>query len=349
MAGTQYQAPAVQPQGKEGYLPQLRENLGKSEMQKKFRDILGEKAPQFMASIVNAVTRSDKLRECQPESVINAAMIAATYDLPIDANLGFSAIVPYKDKGKNVAEFQVMYRGFIQLAIRSGEYQDMNCSEVYADELLSYNPITGEVVFTDDFARTKMRAYGDPRNIIGYYAWFRLNMGFSHGLYMTRAEMENHARRYSASYKLDLQNGWRSSKWSQDFDAMAKKTVIKRLLSKWGILSIDMQGAIRDDQKVYDAEGNGAYLDNPAGDEYAQPVQPQKAPNVFAEPAQPQPQIPEQPQAQAQPQYVQQPENVQYTHPQPQMNGQAQYVQNALHSQPQYAPQHVDEAGLPIR
>ena len=160
-----------------------------------------------------------------------------------------------------------MYKGFVQLAIRSGEYEDMNCSEVYADELVSYNPITGEVKFVDDFSQTTLRESNDPKKrdyIVGYYAWFKLVKGFKHGLYMTKAQVEEHAMKYSRSYQYDIRSGKNSSRWSQDFDAMAKKTVIKQLLSKWGILSIDMQRAISDDQKVYDKDGNAMYLDNPS-------------------------------------------------------------------------------------
>ena len=229
------------------------------ELKERFEAILGQKAAQFMASVTNAVSTTPKLQECDAASVIQSALIAATYDLPIDGNLGFAAIVPYQSK----AQFQMMYKGYIQLAIRSGEYADMNVSEVYADEIKSYNPITGQVTFVDDFTETKMREEGNPENIVGYFAWFKLLKGFSHALYMTKKEVDNHARRYSTAYQYDLSKGRNTSRWSQDFDAMGKKTVIKLLLSKWGILSIDMRRAIEDDQKVVDGDGNALYLDNP--------------------------------------------------------------------------------------
>lgn len=232
--------------------------LNTNEMQARFREILGQKAPQFMASITNAVSSNSYLQQCDANSVMAAALVAATLDLPIDNNLGFSAIVPYKDK----AQFQMMYKGFIQLAIRSGYYEKMNYSEVYEDELESYNPITGEVTFVTDFSKCKQRAEGQADKIIGYYAWFRLKTGFSQELYMSRAEVNNHARKYSQSYRTDIAKGKQSSRWSVDFDAMAKKTVIKQLLSKWGILSVDMQRAIQEDQKVYEPDGVGTYADN---------------------------------------------------------------------------------------
>lgn len=232
--------------------------LAKKEMQTRFNEILGQKAPQFMASITNAVAGNSALQECDANSIMAAALVAATFDLPIDNNLGFSAIVPYKGK----AQFQMMYKGFIQLAIRSGYYEKMNYSEVYEDELLSHNPITGEVVFVEDFTGCTQRAEGKVDKIVGYYAWFRLKTGFSQELYMSRRDVDNHARKYSQSYRYDISKNRQSSRWSIDFDAMAKKTVIKQLLSKWGILSVDMQRAIQDDQKVYEPDGVGNYVDN---------------------------------------------------------------------------------------
>lgn len=232
--------------------------LATEEVQGRFREILGKKAPQFMASITNAVSGNTYLQQCDANSVMSAALVAATFDLPIDNNLGFSAIVPYGNR----AQFQIMYRGFIQLAIRSGYYEKMNYSEVYEDELISHNPITGEVVFVDDFTKCAQRRNGQSEKIIGYYAWFRLKTGFSQELYMSREDVENHARKYSQSYQYDIKKGKKASRWSIDFDAMAKKTVIKQLLSKWGILSVDMQRAIQDDQKVFEPDGAATYADN---------------------------------------------------------------------------------------
>lgn len=236
--------------------------LSTNEVQSRFREILGKKAPQFMASITNAVTGNRELQQSDANSVMAAALVAATLDLPIDSNLGFSAIVPYKVKGECRAQFQMMYKGFIQLAIRSGYYEKMNYSEVYEDELESYNPITGEVTFVTDFSKCKQRTAGQADKIIGYYAWFRLKTGFSQELYMSREDVDNHAKKYSQSYRTDIAKGRKLSRWSIDFDAMAKKTVIKQLLSKWGILSVDMQRAIQEDQKVYEPDGIGTYADN---------------------------------------------------------------------------------------
>lgn len=253
-------------------LTAVKDMLSQDTVKKKFGEVLGAKAPQFMTSIVNVISGNDKLKECNPNSIISAALVAATYDLPIDNNLGFSAIVPYTQSRYNpttkkwekipVAQFQMMYKGFIQLAIRSGEYKDMNYAVVYEDELESYNPITGEVEFVSDFKQCKMRREGKSENVIGYYAWFKLKAGFSHGLFMSKEEVLNHAMTYSKAYRYDVENKKQSSPWSTNFDVMALKTVIKLLLSKWGILSIEMQKAIEEDQMTYDADGNGTYGDN---------------------------------------------------------------------------------------
>jgi len=247
-------------------LGQVKSFLSMDNVKKRFSDVLGEKAPQFMTSITNAIGNSNQLQKCDANSIMSSALVAATYDLPIDSNLGFAALVPYWDsKSKSYkAQFQMMYKGFVQLAIRSGVYENMNVSEVYEDELISYNPITGELQFISDFSECTQRRDGKKDKVIGYYAWFRLLTGFKKELFMTTEECRNHATQYSASYKKDLEKNWTSSKWSTDFEAMAKKTVLKLLLSRWGVLSVEMQRAIQDDQKVYDEDGNESYADNPA-------------------------------------------------------------------------------------
>lgn len=251
---------------------QVKNIISQDTVKKKFAEVLGKKAPQFLASITNVVAGSDQLKKCPANTIMSAAFVAATYDLPIDSNLGFAAIVPYNNSKYNPqtrewekhmeAQFQMMYKGFIQLAIRSGYYEKMNCSVVYKDELLSYNPITGEVEFVKDFSKCTQRLEGKEENIVGYYAWFRLLTGFKKELFMTTAEVENHARTYSSAYRYDIEKNKRGSKWTTDFRAMALKTVIKLLLSKWGILSVDMQRAIQDDQKVYSEDGSAEYADN---------------------------------------------------------------------------------------
>lgn len=256
----------------QGIVAQVKNTLAEESVKGRFNEVLGKKAPQFMASIVNVVSASTQLKQCQPNSIIAAAFVAASFDLPIDSNLGFAALVPYDKKFQNketgewskvkLAQFQMMYKGFVQLAIRTGEYEKMNCSEVYEDEMLSYNPITGECEFVENFNGCTQRNNGETDKIVGYYAWFRLRSGFTKELYMSKSEVLNHAKKYSQSFRYDLSDKKQSSRWSTDFDAMAKKTVIKLLLSKWGILSVEMQKAITDDQKTFDENGNETYGDN---------------------------------------------------------------------------------------
>ena len=257
-------------------LGQVKNYLSQENVKKRFHEVLGKKAPQFMTSITNAVGSNAALQKCEANSILSSALVAATYDLPIDSNLGFSALVPYWDSSTKTfkAQFQMMYKGFVQLAIRSGLYADMNVSEVYEDELLSYNPIMGLVEFVADFSKCTQRKEGKTDKIVGYYAWFKLLTGFGKGLYMTVDECKNHAAQYSTSYKKDLEKNSSKSKWSTDFDAMAKKTVLKLLLSRWGVLSVDMQRAIVDDQKIFDENGNESYLDNPEKQESEEIIDP---------------------------------------------------------------------------
>ena len=269
MAGQQ---PVAQKEKPKSSAILVKEIVSRDTVKKKFAEILGKKAPQFLASLTNVVSGSAQLKKADPNSIVASAFVAATYDLPIDGNLGFAAIVPYNNSRYNErtgkyedhmeAQFQMMYKGFIQLAIRSGYYERMNYAVVYEDELDSYNPITGEIVFVTDFSQCTQRDEGKEDKVAGYYAWFRLKTGYSQELYMSKKAVDNHAKKYSQSYRSDMKKGTKKSKWTTDFESMALKTVIKLLLSKWGILSVDMQRAIQDDQKVYDEDGNGGYGDN---------------------------------------------------------------------------------------
>lgn len=262
-------------------LQEIKRSLNAIEIKGRFNEILGAKAPQFMASITNAVANSTYLQNCEPQSIMSAAFIAASLDLPIDPNLGRAWIIPYGSK----AQFQIGYKGFVELAIRTGKYRDMNAVEVYADEILEYNPILGKLRFVDDFSKCTQREKGETDKIVGYYAYYELLTGFSKGLYMTKAQVINHANRYSMAYKKKKQD----SPWFTNFDDMAKKTVLKMLLSKWAMLSIEMQKAITEDQKVFDMYGNGEYADNmietTATDELAEQVVEEIVEQVKDEPA----------------------------------------------------------------
>lgn len=227
-------------------LPVLKKSLGSDIMKNRFSEILGSKAPGFISSIINVVNNNSYLQKADSNTVIMAAAVAATLDLPIDPNLGFSAIVPYGNK----AQFQIMYKGLIQLAMRSGQYQTIGASPIFEGQLKSENPLTSEYVF--DFT------IQPSKTAIGYAAYFKLTNGFEKTVYWPIEKIDKHGKRFSQTYK--------SGKgiWKEDFEAMAIKTVLKNLLSKWGILSIEMQNAVKYDQSVVNDLNNDnfEYIDN---------------------------------------------------------------------------------------
>lgn len=215
--------------------------LSQESIKARFAEILGKNANAFMSSIISATKANPSLLDCEPESIISSAVISATLNLPIQSNLGFAYIVPYNSKDQNgnifkQAQFQMGYKGFVQLALRTAQYKNINASEVYEGELVKHDRITGEV----ELDTTKKRS----NKIIGYVAYFKLLNGFEKMLYMTKEQIENHGTKYSKSYSNKY------GRWQQDFDSMALKTVIKLLLSKYGILSIEMQTAITVDQAI---------------------------------------------------------------------------------------------------
>jgi recombination protein RecT len=200
-------------------------------VQARFQNILGKKAPGFIVSVINAVTNDTTLIKADKQSILFAAATAATLDLPINPNLGFAYIVPYKGK----AQFQMGYKGFIQLAHRTGQFRHISQAIIYEGQLVAENPLTG---FEFDFTKKI------SDKIQGYAAYFELLNGFSHTLYMSIEEVRKHGKKYSQSWK----SGY--GQWEDNFDAMALKTVIKLLLSKHAPLSIEMQKAVMVDQGV---------------------------------------------------------------------------------------------------
>lgn len=200
-------------------------------VKKRFEEVLCERAPQYMSSIVNLVNSDVNLKKCEPMSVIASCMVAATMDLPVDKNLGYAWVVPYGTK----AQFQMGYKGYIQLALRTGQYKAINVVEIREGELISWNPLSEEVEI--DFTQRK------SDKVIGYAGYFKLLNGFEKTVYWSKEDIEAHAKKFSKTY--NFKNGV----WQTDFDSMAKKTVLRNILSKWGILSIEMQ-------KAYSADNN---------------------------------------------------------------------------------------------
>lgn len=252
-------------------LKQISNFMNGESIKAKFAEMLGSRAPQFISSVMSAVNANPMLQNATPHSVYGAALMAATLDLPVNGNLGFAYIVPYnskkrnpatgKDEFVNEAQFQMGSKGMIQLAMRSGQYLKINVAPIREGQMEIINPITEEYKFSSVKPDAK---------VIGYIAYFKLLNGFEKYLYMTNEELLAHGKKYSKTF-----SKYGSGLWKDNFEAMAKKTVIKLLLSKFGILSIEMQKAQIFDQAVVnksedeDAEIQDAqviYVDNDGED-----------------------------------------------------------------------------------
>lgn len=211
----------------------LRNLVEQPQYKSRFNELLKERAPQFVASLVQLVNGSEQLQRCEPNSVIASAVTAAALDLPIEKNLGFAWIVPYGGQ----AQFQMGYRGYVQLAIRTGLYKFINVTEVYEGELDVHNRMTSEIVLRPENKKTD--------KIIGYAAYFKLVSGYEHAEYWDVETVKAHAQRFSQSFRKDGDTPWKS-----DFDMMAMKTVLKSLISHWGPMSVEMRRAVTHDMSV---------------------------------------------------------------------------------------------------
>lgn len=212
----------------------IKQLMGADSVKNRFEETLGKKAPQFMASVINLVNGDTNLQKCDQMSVISSAMVAAALDLPIDKNLGYAWVVPYGNK----ATFQIGYKGFIQLALRTGQYRNINVIEVYEGELVSWNRLTEEIEL--DFDKK------ESDKVTGYTGYFELVNGFRKTVYWSKEEIERHKKKFSKT----------GFAWKDNYDAMAMKTVVRNMLNKWGILSIDMQKAYVEDVKSPDESSN---------------------------------------------------------------------------------------------
>ena len=209
----------------------------------KAQDILQDGTPQFMASVLTLANSNKLLGECDPIKLYNCCLMAAALKLPFNQNLGQAYIVPFKGE----PQLQIGWKGFTQLAQRSGQFKRINCSDVREGEIVKRDRLTGEIEFDwlDDAEREK-------KPVIGYVAYFELLNGYQQTLYMSKAEVEAHAKKYSQTYKQGF------GVWKDNFDAMARKTLIKRILNQFAPLSVDMAKAMEYDQ----ADANGRYPDN---------------------------------------------------------------------------------------
>lgn len=219
----------------------------------------GKNGQRFISSVVSAVNSNPALQECTNQSILSAALLGEALNLSPSPQLGHYYMVPYDDRKKGkVAQFQLGYKGYIQLAIRSGQYKKLNVLSIKEGELIKFDPLNEEIevqLIEDEEAREQAAT-------IGYYAMFEYTNGFRKAIYWSKAKMEAHALKYSKGYASDKRNGTSWTFWSKDFDGMAYKTMLRQLISKWGIMSIDMITAMDSDMAVINDDGSKIYVDN---------------------------------------------------------------------------------------
>jgi recombination protein RecT len=207
--------------------------LDGEKMRSRFDELLGKRAPQFISSVVSLVNADKNMQQAfyeAPMTIIQAALKAATFDLPVDQNLGYAYIVPFKNKGVMSATFILGWKGMHQLALRTGAYKTINVIDVRQGELKSYNRLTEEVDI--DFEDDEDKRESLP--IIGYVGYYKLVNGAEKTIYMTVKQIENHEKK-------NRKGDYMGKGWRDDWDAMARKTVYRRLIGKWGVMSIDYQ------------------------------------------------------------------------------------------------------------
>lgn len=233
--------------------------LQREDVKQKFAEILGNRSTAFLSSVLTIVSQNKMLEKARPDSIYMAAMMAATLDLPINQNLNYAYIIPYSSKTENgyeqVAQFQIGYKGIIQLAQRSGQFKTINTSDVKEGEIKHFNRLTGEI----DFEWMDNR---DGIKTIGFVAYFELLNGFKKSLYMTVDELKEHGLKYSKAYANEKTK--RYSLWETSFFQMASKTVCKLLLSRYAPLSVQMErGFVSDQAIIKDADTlDVVYIDN---------------------------------------------------------------------------------------
>lgn len=226
-------------------------------MKRKFTDILHEKSDSFMGSLMTLVGGDNYLSQAEPMTIIASALKAATMDLPIDKNLGYAYVVPFNRSEKvgnkwvkhNEAQFILGYKGYIQLAQRSGQYKALNALAIYDGQLIDWNPLTEE--FTFDY-KAKL-----SDEVIGYVGFFELLNGFKKTVYWTKQEIESHRIKNAKGYDKEKLSG----AWVDNYDSMAIKTVLRNMLSKWGLLSVEMQSALTSDEKVFRVDENNDLIE----------------------------------------------------------------------------------------
>lgn len=217
----------------------------------------GKDGSRFISSIVSAVSTNPALQECTNNSIVSGALLGESLKLSPSPQLGHYYLVPFNNRqqGTKEAQFQLGYKGYIQLAIRSGQYKKLNVMAIKAGELIAFNPLDEEIEIN------LIKDFNERENAetIGYYAFFELTNGFRKAIYWSKEQMEAHATKYSMGYK--AHKGY--TFWEKNFDGMAYKTMLRQLISKWGIMSIDMMKAFDGDMAVMDGESPNYVDDQP--------------------------------------------------------------------------------------
>lgn len=215
----------------------------------------GKDGQRFITAVVSAVNTNPMLQECSNQSILSAALLGESLKLSPSPQLGHYYIVPYKDKNRGmVGQFQIGYKGLIQLAIRSGQYKKLNVLAIKEGELVKFDALNEDIEV--NLIEDEEKRENTPT--VGYYAMFEYVNGFRKAIYWSRSKMERHALRYSKGYQ--AKKGY--TFWEKDFDAMAYKTMLRQLISKWGIMSIDMISAVEKDMAVIQPDGSAVYVDN---------------------------------------------------------------------------------------
>nr|UWF85862.1 MAG: RecT family protein [Bacteriophage sp.] len=245
-------------------MQRLNSYISHNATQEYLKKVLSDKKDAFVSNLVSLVANNAKLQECEPATLMYGAIRATASDLPLDPAFGCAYLIPYKNNklGITEAQFQIGYRAYGQLALRSGLFKCINDTDVREGELVNRNRLTGQIDFNfeqDDKRRSELP-------IIGYVSYFQLLNGFESTLYMSVEELKAHGLRYSQTYRSQYANVRDSSKWVTDFHEMCRKTVIKLHLSRKAPLSVEMQNAIRDDQAVFRSADTPEYVDT-TGDE----------------------------------------------------------------------------------
>lgn len=241
--------------------------LGSDAVKNNIAGVIGEKnITRFISSVVSAVQVNPTLAQCTNSSILSAALQGEALQLAPSPQLGQFYMVPYDKKEKvngkwqitaKEAQFQIGWKGYVQLAIRSGEYEKIVVNEIKKGEI-EYNPITEDIA-THPIMEPEER---EKAETVGYYAMFKLHSGYKKEIFSPKAAILAHAKKYSQAYRTDLNKGYQNSKWTTDFDAMAKKTLIRQLIGKWGPMSVEMQQAYEKDMSVIDEDGSARYVDN---------------------------------------------------------------------------------------